>query len=324
MRRCSGAPRAATNPARTSTRSSAVQVRPTRMARASRVCSSTMLASFSLRPSVVSSNWKSIAQTWLGRWARSRSACSGATRRRLRVRAGRRRPSSRHNRRMRLWFTPDQEPPALGAAPARPSASPTEDAPGRCGAAGLAVAPPRPHRPPPVDAGWCDAGRRPDRRGVGTPRSGPAGAPRPCGAAPGSEVSLGQLLEHVDVQRLVGDQPLEPGVLGLQLLEPLGRTGLHPAVLGPPAVPGRLADLQRPQDLGQVLAVVEQPLALADLPDCLLRGVPVSLHVIVLLPTVWAIGLSQRLDQLQGLTSARSAPLLGQRRYLAGSTVGHH
>src|SRR5215204_1082914 len=42
MRRCSGAPRTATNPARTSTRSSAVQVRPTRMARASRVCSSTM------------------------------------------------------------------------------------------------------------------------------------------------------------------------------------------------------------------------------------------------------------------------------------------
>jgi hypothetical protein len=31
--------------------------------------------------------------------------------------------------------------------------------------------------------------------------------------------------------------------------------------------------------------------------------VPVSLHVIVLLPTVWAIGLSQQLDQLQGLTS---------------------
>jgi len=33
--------------------------------------------------------------------------------------------------------------------------------------------------------------------------------------------------------------------------------------------------------------------------------VPVSLHVIVLLPTVWAIGLSQQVDQLQGLTSAQ-------------------
>jgi hypothetical protein len=31
---------------------------------------------------------------------------------------------------------------------------------------------------------------------------------------------------------------------------------------------------------------------------------PVSLHVIVLLPTLWAIGLSQQMDHLQGLRSA--------------------
>src|SRR5215218_10717178 len=68
------------------------------------------------------------------------------------------------------------------------------------------------------------------------------------------------------------------GVLGLQLPQPLGLAGLHPAVLAPPAVPGRLGDLQHPQDLGQVLAVVEQPLALADLTDSLLRGMPMSLH----------------------------------------------
>jgi len=36
--------------------------------------------------------------------------------------------------------------------------------------------------------------------------------------------------------------------------------------------------------------------------------VPVSLHVIVLLPTVWAIGLSQRVDQPQGLTSTLIGP----------------
>jgi SAM-dependent methyltransferase len=34
---------------------------------------------------------------------------------------------------------------------------------------------------------------------------------------------------------------------------------------------------------------------------------PVSLHVIVLLPTVWAIGRSQQLDQVQGLTSEAAA-----------------
>jgi hypothetical protein len=31
--------------------------------------------------------------------------------------------------------------------------------------------------------------------------------------------------------------------------------------------------------------------------------------VIVLLPTVWAIGLSQRVDQLQGLTSGKPGPV---------------
>jgi hypothetical protein len=58
----------------------------------------------------------------------------------------------------------------------------------------------------------------------------------------------------------------------------------------------------------QIGAVVQQAFALPDFPDCLLRGVPVSLHVIVLLPTVWAIGLSQQVDQLQGLTSRGSIP----------------
>jgi hypothetical protein len=42
----------------------------TSMASASRVNSSTMLHSFSLLRSAVSSNWKSMAHTWLGRSAR--------------------------------------------------------------------------------------------------------------------------------------------------------------------------------------------------------------------------------------------------------------
>jgi hypothetical protein len=48
----------------------------------------------------------------------------------------------------------------------------------------------------------------------------------------------------------------------------------------------------------------------------------VSLHVIVLLPTVWAIGLSQQLDQLQGLTSAEQPPLLIKHGRVMGATVG--
>src|SRR5215203_370311 len=192
---------------------------------------------------------------------------------------------------------------ARGAAPARPAASPTGDAPERCGAGGLAAVPPHPDRPAAGAAGSRDAGRRPGRHDVETPRSGPAAASRPCGAAPGSKVSLGQLLEHVDVQCLVGDQPLEPGVFGFQLLEPLGLAGLHPAVPAAPAVPGRLGDLQGPQDLGEILAVVEEPLALADLADRLLRGVPVSLHRDRPPAHSLGSGLSQQVDQLQGLTS---------------------
>jgi hypothetical protein len=48
--------------------------RATRIASASRVYSSTTWSSFSVRPSLVVSNWKSKAQTWLGRSARSRLA----------------------------------------------------------------------------------------------------------------------------------------------------------------------------------------------------------------------------------------------------------
>src|SRR5829696_3395368 len=288
-RRCAGAPRSATRASRTWTRSSAVQRRPTRIAIASRVCSSTMLASFNLLPSAVWSNSKSIAQTWLGRSARSRSAVPVAMRRRLRERTGRRRPSSRHSRWMRLWFTPVQGWPG-----SRRSTRQAIRQPHRGCARATSRSFSRSRR---SASGGVEGGRRWE-------------TPKRCCRCPtalrrrsGSEVSLGQLLEQVDVQRLVGDQPLEPGVLGLQLPQLLGLAGLHPAILGPPAVPGRLADLQHPQHFSEVLAVVQQTLALADFPDCLLRGVPVSLHVIVLLPTVWAIGLSQRLDQLQGLTS---------------------
>ena len=84
------------------TTSSAVQDRPTSMASASRVNSSTMLHSFSLLRSAVSSNWKSMAHTWFGSLGpQQRPAPGGRVRLRLQG-AGRRSPSSRHSRLVRL------------------------------------------------------------------------------------------------------------------------------------------------------------------------------------------------------------------------------
>ena len=42
----------------------------------------------------------------------------------------------------------------------------------------------------------------------------------------------------------------------------------------PPAVPSRLGDLKMAQHLGEVTARAEHPLALTDLADRLLRGMP--------------------------------------------------
>jgi hypothetical protein len=59
-----------------------------------------MLHIFSARPQAVWSNWKSNAHTWLDRSARSRLAgtVESPSRRRLRLRCGTRRSSSRHSR----------------------------------------------------------------------------------------------------------------------------------------------------------------------------------------------------------------------------------
>ena len=83
----------------------------------------------------------------------------------------------------------------------------------------------------------------PARSSFGDPEPFAAASPRRGGDGSGSEVSLGQLLEHRLVELGLGQELLQPGVLALELLEPLGVVGLHAAVLGDPAVPGRLGDL---------------------------------------------------------------------------------
>jgi hypothetical protein len=84
---------------------------------------------------------------------------------------------------------------------------------------------------------------------------------------------LGDLLEHLLVQGQLGDQALEPGVLGLQVLEPLGLVGLQAAVLVPPAVEGLLADAEALADLGDGQALGQVGLGLAQLGDDFLSRV---------------------------------------------------
>ncbi len=60
--------------------------------------------------------------------------------------------------------------------------------------------------------------------------------PRPGVYGAGSEVWVGSLFQDRVVQRQIGHQLFEPGVLPLQLLEPLGLVRPKAAVLFAPAV----------------------------------------------------------------------------------------
>jgi hypothetical protein len=75
---------------------------------------------------------------------------------------------------------------------------------------------------------WSGAGPLHDTRGALKPRNALAGRRQPCDGAPGLEVSLGQLLEHVNVQRLLGDELLQPLVLALELLRRLASSAFIP------------------------------------------------------------------------------------------------
>jgi hypothetical protein len=82
----------------------------------------------------------------------------------------------------------------------------------------------------------------------------------------------------VDVQRLVGDDPLEALVLALKLPQALDVVGLHPAELVAPAVIGVLRDAELLRDLSDRLLLGEHPVGIAQLADDLLGSVPRALH----------------------------------------------
>jgi len=90
--------------------------------------------------------------------------------------------------------------------------------------------------------------------------------------------SPGLRLEHRLLQLRFCQQLLEPGVLLVQLNQPSGLLGLHPAVLLPPAVVGRLRHFDDAADLDDSLALGDQLLGGLELADNLLRRVPGPFH----------------------------------------------
>ena len=87
---------------------------------------------------------------------------------------------------------------------------------------------------------------------------GPNGPPT---AVTGSDVSPVKLPQHVDAERLVGDDLLEPRVLLLEFLQPPGVIRLRAPVLVAPAVPRRLGDLEVASHLLDRSSLAEKLLA---------------------------------------------------------------
>ena len=84
------------------------------------------------------------------------------------------------------------------------------------------------------------------------------------------------MLQHLDVELLVRHDLLQPPILVFELLESLGFFGLHPSVLGPPAMQCRLADSQLFQHRRHVLSGVEHRVRIPQLRHDLLRRIPLA------------------------------------------------
>jgi len=100
----------------------------------------------------------------------------------------------------------------------------------------------------------------------------------PAGDAPGSEVSIGEILEHRLVELCFRQKPSEPGVLFLKLAKPFGLFCLHSAVELPPAVVGGLGDLENLAGIRNCLALIKQLINRFELADDLLGYVPGAFH----------------------------------------------
>ena len=245
-------------------RSSPVMLRSTSPPRHSRVCSSTIETILIGRPSMVASNWKSTAHTRSGASAITHSgavevrgvcdaaaAAPGAPLRAKAVGSSRDSPPSPHRgRRNRPVGTRGADDPwrRCAARPATPHPDPPAW-PRHVVSLGGAVLPGHPASEPFADP------QHPLQVTNG----------RPPGV-PGLEVSPRDLLERSLLQLGISEQPLEGGVLPLEVLEPFGVLGLQPAKLVASTVIGHLRGSRR-----EVVALGEQPIE-RHLAHNLLRG----------------------------------------------------
>lgn len=85
-----------------------------------------------------------------------------------------------------------------------------------------------------------------------------AGAKRSCACVPGTEVSLGRIFEDRILQLGFYQKLFQQGVLLLQLGQPFGLLGLHPAGLLPTAVLSRLSRFDDDEGIDKGLALGNQ------------------------------------------------------------------
>lgn len=80
----------------------------------------------------------------------------------------------------------------------------------------------------------------------------------PC-AAQAAEVSLGDHLERLDVEDLIGDNLFEPGILFFEVFQPLEIADLQTSVLCTPRVERRFADAVFSAQLRGLFAALKLP-----------------------------------------------------------------
>src|SRR6266511_1367113 len=224
--------------------------RSTRQPSARRVYSSTTFRMRSKAPSRVRPLMKSYDQIWLG-WLAARfqaalaaALCPFLPLALLRL-GGTRWPSRRQRRSTRLRLTrkpsPRRAPRCAGSRSAE-GGRPTRS----CARRGAA----RTRAPACGSAGWSSAGRRDGRPDAPIPGGGAPGRARHRAGAPGSPFSPLEVLEQRDVERLLGHDLLQAGVLLLQRIQALRLVFLQGAVLDAPAIEGLVGDAQPLTGLG--------------------------------------------------------------------------